>query len=78
MKEKTTRRVRVKLDFVIEYDRDLTACPITANEIGGSHMREIHQALTSAYALRPGAKRLGLDITMFQLDYRKPKGGAST
>ena len=73
MNKKTTRRVRVKLDYVVEYDRELDVCPITANELAGIHGQELCNALKNVYALRPGVKRLGMTITMLQLDYRKAK-----
>ena len=70
---KPTRRVRVKIDAIVEYDRNLLLCPISDGEIAKYHREELLKAMLSVYQLRPGAARVGITSLTVELDHRKVK-----
>ncbi len=66
---KTTRRVRVRMDYVIEFDRDLSTLPIGESEDRGMLFSALRDALENV----PGAMALNAGKARFTLDFSKER-----
>lgn len=65
----TTRRVRVRMDYVIEFDRDLSTLPVGESADRGMLFSALRDALESV----PGATALSEGVARFTLDFRKER-----
>lgn len=68
-KQKTTRRVRIKLDFVVEMDRDLSTLPFGGPEIAAMMLVAAANSLKGRGVVAYGAP---FSFGVY-LDHRKPK-----
>lgn len=62
-----TRRVRLRLDVFVEFDRDLNSLPFSAEEVG----EPVTNALCEVFEKVPGAIGLGWSRYRINLDERK-------